>query len=50
MPTTVGIVKNRFLQKEFKIFRGITGEQFEVLDKMRLIKKIVFVTDFGNCL
>lgn len=42
------IVKNRFSEEAFKIFRGITGKLFKVFDKMGLVKEIIFVADFSQ--
>ena len=46
MVKTLVIVKNRFLQEAFEIFGSVARKLFEVFDKMSLVKKIVFVTNF----
>lgn len=40
------IVKNRFLQETFKVLWSVPREFLEGFDKMGLVEKIVFVTDF----
>ena len=39
------LVKNRFLHETFEVFRRISGELFKIITEMRLIKKVIFVTD-----
>jgi len=42
------IVKNRFLQEAFKLFRRISCKLFEVFDEVRLIEEIILVAYFDE--
>lgn len=42
--------KSLFLQQALKVFGGVAGKLFNVFDEMRLVEKIVFVTDLGESL